>query len=302
MHGTARMIAAWAALAMMLLSGSPALAGRAIGTMRIYVTEETDTLVDIAVTEGVGFLELKAANPDVDVWAPVAGTRVMIPSMHLLPDAPEKGIVINLADMRLYLFNVGDVISWPIGIGREGRITPLGATRAVRKARDPFWYPPNSVRQEKPWLPARVEPGPDNPLGDRAIYLGWPRYLIHGTNKPYGVGRRVSSGCIRMYPEDVQSLFELVEPGTSVLVVNQPVKLGWIDGVLFVEVHPTAAQQEQLEEDGRFTPEIPEDLTPRVIKATSGRDVSIDWNAVRAAGIQRLGYPVPVTSPVLITR
>jgi L,D-transpeptidase ErfK/SrfK len=204
--------------------------------------------------------------------------------------------------MRLYLFSAGDVMSWPIGIGREGRITPLGATRAVRKARDPFWYPPNSVRQEKPWLPARVEPGPDNPLGDRAIYLGWPRYLIHGTNKPYGVGRRVSSGCIRMYPEDVQSLFELVEPGTSVLVVDQPVKLGWIDGVLFVEVHPTPAQQEQLEADGRFTAEIPEDLTPRVLEATKGRMVSIDWNAVRAAGIQRLGYPVPVTSPVLVTR
>jgi L,D-transpeptidase ErfK/SrfK len=296
------MIAVAAALAMMLLSGSPALAERAIGTMRIYVAQEADTLVDIAVTEGVGFLELKAANPDVDVWVPAAGTRVIIPGMHLLPDAPEKGIVINLADMRLYLFSAGDVMSWPIGIGREGRITPLGATRAVRKARDPFWYPPNSVRQEKPWLPARVEPGPDNPLGDRAIYLGWPRYLIHGTNKPYGVGRRVSSGCIRMYPEDVQSLFELVEPGTSVLVVDQPVKLGWIDGVLFVEVHPTPTQQEQLEADGRFTAEIPEDLTPRVLEATKGRTVSIDWNAVRAAGIQRLGYPVPVTSPVLVTR
>ena len=147
-----------------------------------------------------------------------------------------------------------------------------------------------------------VEPGPDNPLGDRAIYLGWPRYLIHGTNKPYGVGRRVSSGCIRMYPEDAQLLFELVEPGTPVLVVNQPVKLAWIDGVLFVEVHPTAAQQEQLEVDGSFTPEIPKDLTPRVLNAAKGRAASIDWNAVRAAGIQRLGYPVPVTSPVPVTR
>ena len=147
-----------------------------------------------------------------------------------------------------------------------------------------------------------MEPGPENPLGDRAIYLGWPRYLIHGTNKPYGVGRRVSSGCIRMYPEDIQSLFELVQPGTPVLVVNQPVKLGWIDGVLFVEVHPTAAQQEQLEADGSITAEIPQDLTKRVLEATKGRAASIDWNAVRAAGIQRLGYPVPVTSPVLVTK
>jgi L,D-transpeptidase ErfK/SrfK len=297
-----RMIAAAAALATMLLSVPSAWAGRTIGAMRIYVTRENDTLVDIAVDEGLGFLELKAANPDVDVWAPAAGTRVTIPGMHLLPDVPEKGIVINLADMRLYLFSAGDVMSWPIGVGREGRITPLGVTHAVRKIKDPVWYPPDSVRLEKPWLPAMVEPGPDNPLGDRAIYLGWPRYLIHGTNKPYGVGRRVSSGCIRMYPEDAQLLFELIQPGTPVLVVNQPVKLAWIDGVLFVEVHPTAAQQEQLEVDGSFTPEIPKDLTPRVLNAAKGRAASIDWNAVRAAGIQRLGYPVPVTSPVPVTR
>src|SRR3954469_17654026 len=118
MHATARMITASAVLAMMLLSGSPAMARPPIGTMRIYVAEEADTLVDIAVAAGVGFLELKAANPDVDVWAPEAGTRVIIPSMHLLPDAPEKGIVINLADMRLYLFRTEEVRSWPIGIGR----------------------------------------------------------------------------------------------------------------------------------------------------------------------------------------
>jgi len=263
--------------------------------MRIYVAEEADTLVDIAVAAGVGFLELKAANPDVDVWAPEAGTRVIIPSMHLLPDAPEKGIVINLADMRLYLFRTEEVRSWPIGIGREGRDTPVGTTRAIRKVRNPTWYPPESIRQEKPWLPARVGPGPDNPLGSRAIYLGWPRYLIHGTNKPYGVGRRASSGCIRMYSQDAEALFELVEPGTPVLVMDEPVKVGWIDDNLFVEVHPTKAQQDQLEEDGSFSVEIPDDLTSRVLEAAKGRGVSIDWNAVRTAGIKRLGYPVPVT-------
>ena len=295
MHGTAQMIAALAALATMLLSGSPALAGRAIGATRIYVAEQADTLVDIAVAAGVGFMELKAANPDVDVWSPGAGTRVFLPGLHLLPDAPEKGIVINLADMRLYLFRSGSVMSWPIGIGREGRNTPVGTTRATRKVRNPSWYPPESIRQEKPWLPGRVEPGSDNPLGSRAIYLGWPRYLIHGTNKPYGVGRRISSGCIRMYPQDVEALFELVQPGLSVRVVDQPVKLGWIDDTLFVEVHPTEAQQEQLETNGSFTAEIPDDLAPRVREATKGRATTVDWNAVRTAGIQRLGYPVPVT-------
>jgi L,D-transpeptidase ErfK/SrfK len=295
MHGTARMIAASAALATMLLSGSAALAGATTGTTRIYVTEQADTLVDIAVAAGVGFLELKAANPGVDVWAPGEGTRVFLPGWHLLPDAPEKGIVINLADMRLYLFRAGGVMSWPIGIGREGWDTPVGTTRAARKTRNPTWFPPESIRREKPWLPARVAPGPDNPLGNRAIYLGWPRYLIHGTNKPYGVGRRVSSGCIRMYPQDVEALFDLVEPGLPVRVVDQPVKTGWIDGILFVEVHPTQAQQEQLEAGGSFTTEIPDDLESRVLAATKGRATVVDWGAVRTAGIQRLGYPVPVT-------
>jgi L,D-transpeptidase ErfK/SrfK len=295
MYAPARMIAAAVALAMMLLSAQPALAGRLTGQVSIYVAEEGDTLVDLAVDKGVGFLELKAANPEVDVWIPGAGTRVMIPTMHLLPDEPENGILINLADMRLYLFTAGGVRSWPIGIGREGRGTPTGTTKAIRKVRNPPWYPPKSVRQEKPWLPAKVDPGPDNPLGDRAIYLGWPRYLIHGTNKPYGVGRRVSSGCIRMYPWDVDELFELVGPGTPVRVVNEPVKLGWNDDVLFVEVHPTEAQQVQLEADGNFTVEVPDDLEARVLKATKGRNVSIDWDAVRTAGIQRLGYPIPVT-------
>src|SRR3954452_12985238 len=295
MHGTARMIAASAALATMLLGGSAALAGATTGTTRIYVTEQADTLVDIAVAAGVGFLELKTANPGVDVWIPGEGTRVFLPGWHLLPDAPEKGIVINLADMRLYLFRAGSVMSWPIGIGREGWDTPVGTTRAARKMKNPFWYPPKSIRQEKPWLPARVEPGPDNPLGNRAIYLGWPRYLIHGTNKPYGVGRRVSSGCIRMYPQDVEALFELVQPGLPVRVVDQPVKTGWIDGILFVEVHPTQAQQEQLEAGGSFATEIPDDLESRVLEATKGRAAVVDWGAVRVAGIQRLGYPVPVT-------
>jgi len=289
------MIAASAALATMLLGGSPAFASRSIGAMGIYVVEPADTLVDIAVAAGLGFLELKAANPDVDVWIPGAGTRVVLPGLHLLPDAPEKGIVINLADMRLYLFGAGDVMSWPIGIGRDGRHTPVGTTRTTRKMRNPVWYPPNSVRQEKPWLPARVEPGPDNPLGSSAIYLDWPRYLIHGTNKPYGVGRRVSSGCIRMYPQDIEALFDLIQPGVPVRVVDQPVKLGWIGNTLFVEVHPTQAQMEQLEADGSFTPEIPDDLTFRVLEATKGRATVIDWDAVHTAGVRRLGYPVAVT-------
>jgi len=293
------MIAVAAALATMPLSRHDAAAGRAIGATGIYVAGETDTLVDIALDRDLGFLELQAANPGVGVWAPGAGTRIFLPRQHILPDAPETGIVINLADMRLYLFRGGskdeEILSWPIGIGREGRDTPVGGTRAVRKTKDPSWYPPASIRREKPWLSARVEPGPDNPLGSRAIYLGWPQYLIHGTNKPYGVGRRTSSGCIRMYPWDVEVLFELVRPGMPVRVVDQPVKLGWIDGVLFVEVHPTGTQQDQLEERGNFDPEFPEDLESKVREAVRGRAAVIDWEAVRTAGIQRLGYPVPVT-------
>jgi len=206
-----------------------------------------DTLLDIARRHDLGYNEIIAANPGVDPWLPEPGREIVVPARFVLPSAPREGIVINLAEMRLYYFpppqrdGAGVVMTFPIGIGREGWGTPLGKTRIVEKKRDPAWVVPESIRRERAAqgdpLPPVVPPGPDNPLGRFALRLGMPGYLIHGTNKPFGVGRRISHGCIRMYPEDIEVLFEEVEPGTPVRIVDQPYKLGREGNALYLEAH-----------------------------------------------------------------
>ena len=175
-----------------------------------YRATHEDTLLDVARRFSLGYVEIVAANPGTDPWIPGEGTNVVLPTVHLPPEAAPEGIVINLADMRLYYFAEpgGPMQSFPIGIGREGLLTPLGSTTVVRKNENPTWRPTPRMRAENPELPEAVPAGPDNPLGNRAMYLGWPQYLIHGTNKPLGIGRRTSSGCVRMYPEDVEYLFD----------------------------------------------------------------------------------------------
>jgi len=223
--------------------------GRVIGEDYTVVVEEGDTLVDIARRHNVGYEAIRMANPDVSLWAPYAGTEVTIPARHILPDAPREGIVINLSELRLYYYAAeGRVETYPISVGREGYATPVGVTRTTVKVKDPHWSPPQSMREEaaargEP-APAVVPPGPDNPLGRHAILLGLPSYLIHGTNRPEGVGMRVSRGCIRMYPEDIESLYERVPSGTRVNIVDQPFKAAWSeDGVLYAQSFP------QLEEN-----------------------------------------------------
>ena len=203
------------------------------GETEIYKAAFEDTLIHLARNNGLGFVELRAANPTLDPWIPGAGARITLPKKHLLPDAPRKGLVINLSEMRIYYFkNPGEQpLTYPISIGREGLQTPKGTTSIVRKKEGPTWRPTARMREEDPELPASVPPGPDNPLGTHAMYLGWSQYLIHGTNKPFGIGRRVSSGCMRMYPEDIVKLFPMVPVGTKVTVVDQPVKVGWIDEI-----------------------------------------------------------------------
>jgi L,D-transpeptidase ErfK/SrfK len=265
--------------------------------IRSYRAVHEDTLLDVARRFKLGYVEIVAANPNTDPWIPGEGTDVVLPTVHLLPRAESEGIVINLADMRLYYFGAGGEVprSYPIGIGRDGLTTPLGSTAIVRKRKDPSWHPTARMREEDPELPEIVPPGPDNPLGNRAMYLGWPAYLIHGTNKPWGIGRRSSSGCIRMYPEDAEELFELVEVGTKVTVVDQPIKLEWIDDALFMEAHPTQHQSDELELDGRFTPELPSEVVDRVLAVAGDRASRLDWSRIRRATIERRGYPIRIT-------
>lgn len=271
-----------------------------IGEGQTTTTKYEDTLIHLARKYNVGFVEMRAANPGVDPWLPGAGTRITIPTQHLIPDAPHKGIVINLSEMRLYHFDTadGEPISYPIGIGRTGLTTPLGTTSIARKLADPIWVPTSRMRAEDPKLPAVVPPGPENPMGTHAMYLGWNSYAIHGTDKPYSIGRRLSSGCIRMYPEDILTLFNNVPQGTQVSVVDQPVKTAWIDNKLYIEVHPTQEQSDILSRDNPGLPEyqMTEKDMRLIMKAAGSHADELDWARIRKAMKERRGIPIIVAT------
>jgi L,D-transpeptidase ErfK/SrfK len=264
--------------------------------LEYHVASEDDTLIDLAPELEVGYVELLAANPGIDPWLPPRATRLFVPNARLLPSGPREGIVVNLGDLRLYYFEKKDAPprSYPIGIAKDGYSTPIGVTVVKSKKEKPTWIPGPSARAEG--KPKRVEPGPDNPLGEYAIYLGWPAYLIHGTNDPRGVGRHSSRGCIRLYPEHIAELYALVEPGTKVRVVNEPVKFGRIGGELFIEVNPDADQSLQLDETGKLpATKVPTDLRKQVERA-AGKDASrLDWPRIERAVIRRSGVPTPAT-------
>lgn len=218
-----------------------------IGEPQIVYTRDNDTFSSLAREYGLGYDELVAANPGVDPWLPGAKVPVLLPTQYVLPDAPHRGIVLNIAAKRLFYFpDVAEgeptvVMTYPIGIGRVGWETPTGEAKVVAKATDPHWYVPWSVQQEhrkagNP-LPSIVPPGPENPLGRHVLQLNMPGYLIHGTNKPWGVGMRVSHGCVRLYPENIELLYSLVMPGDTVHLVNQPYLLGQKDGQVYMEAH-----------------------------------------------------------------
>jgi L,D-transpeptidase ErfK/SrfK len=271
-----------------------------IGEVEVIRAVYEDTFVDLARTYDVGYEELRHANPGVDEWLPGEGTQIVIPSRYLLPDAPRCGIVLNVPEYRLYYYPECDgnrVITHPVSIGREGWNTPYGRTSVVRKQHLPTWYPPESVREEHAAagdpLPSVVPPGPDNPLGEHAIYLGFAGYLIHGTNKPRGLGMRVSHGCVRMFPEDVESLFGMVEPGVPVTIVNQPYKLAWGEGGLYMEAHPPL-----VEESEEWTLS---ELTRLYVAATEERGVQLRWNDAEDVMVEASGIPEFVSVEGTIT-
>jgi L,D-transpeptidase ErfK/SrfK len=266
------------------------------GRLLFHTAKREDTLIDLAVQYGVGYVELLAANPGVDPWLPEPGRTLLVPGAHLLPPGPHEGIVINLGELRLYWYEPGAAPrSYPIGVARTGFATPRGTTRVTAKREKPTWVLGESARRDHPELGASVPPGPDNPLGEFALYLGWPSYLIHGTNEPPGVGRHSSRGCIRLYPDDIAQLYARVPVGTRVRVLQEPVKLGWVGRELYLEVHPDPAQSMQLDETGRFDPAPPPDLRERVTRAAGGSAPRIDWDAVERAGRERRGVPLAVT-------
>jgi L,D-transpeptidase ErfK/SrfK len=272
-----------------------------IGEPQIVYTRDTDTFSGLAREYGLGYDELVAANPDVDPWLPGDNVPVVLPTQYVLPDAPFEGIVLNIASKRLFYYpEVADgeptvVMTYPIGIGRVGWETPTGEAKVVAKATDPHWYVPWSVQQEhreagNP-LPSIVPPGPDNPLGRHVLQLNMPGYLIHGTNKPWGVGMRVSHGCVRLYPENIELLYSLVMPGETVRLVNQPLLLGQKNGKLFFEGHAVL-------EDDAVEPEQHLDNVFASARAGAAGVVDDDEHRdhVRAIASEALGIPVRVAA------
>ena len=281
------------------LPAYPPHARVATGKMQAYNMGEEDTLLDVARHYKLGFVELRAANPNVDPWTPVPGEEVVIPSHKLLPRARQTGIVVNLAQMRMYYFKdpQKDPITFPIGVGREGLLTPTGETTIVRKAAGPIWYPTARMREEKPWLPPAIPAGSANPLGTHALYLGWPTFLIHGSNKPWAIGRRVSSGCMRMYPEDIIALFKMVPVGTKVTVVDQPILVGWTGDDLYLEANPSKNQSSDIDINGEHEIKEMNDALKKVITDAAGIDADqINWDTVRTVVEERRGYPVVIAN------
>lgn len=283
--------------------------GDVVGDFELAASVASDTLSDLARAYDQGYLEMRQANPDVDPWLPGEDTEIVIPSRYVLPDIERTGVVVNVPEMRLYYFpppnnkstkrvnNSGvtsRVVTHPISIGRQEWNTPHGLTKITEKVKDPSWYPPESVREEHAAegdiLPKIVPAGPDNPLGAYKMRLGIPGYLIHGTNKPYGIGMRVTHGCIRMYPKDVESIFEMVSLGTQVAIVNQPYKVGLSHGIVYLEVHP------HLEEDVDIFRDEFTHVVNLVLARTTDQDVTLDWAALRRALKDKSGMPSQIGS------
>lgn len=278
----------------------PSVGDDIVGEEQMVLARHEDTLVDIARANGLGFEEIVIANAAVDTWLPREGTPVLLPQRFLLPEGPREGIVINVAEMRLYYFpkkkkdEVATVETYPISIGRSDWSTPLVTTRVTRKTKDPVWYPPASLKAERiregdPPLDDVYEAGPDNPLGQYALYMGIPSYLIHGTNKVYGIGMQVTHGCMRLYPEDIERLYHTVPVGTSVRIINQPFKVGWHEGVLYVEVHPWLEGTSPDKVNDRT-------LLPDLIRHALEPypDYPVDWQAVEMSQIETNGMPVAI--------
>jgi L,D-transpeptidase ErfK/SrfK len=274
---------------------------------RVFVNKD-DTLPDIARRFDVGYEEMVTANPGVDPWIPGEGREVVVPTQFVLPAAPREGVVVNVAEMRIYYYpprkkgEAQSVYTYPIGIGKVGWNTPEGTTKIVGRQKDPVWIVPKSVRDEHAKdgdiLPAKVAAGPENPLGRYEFRLSWPSYLIHGTNKPYGVGMRSSHGCMRLYPEDIAMFFDLVPIGTKVTVVNQPYMFGWRDGMLYLQAYAA------LEDDSRGTMKDRKRLLASLVNPKLGQSPlrrsivahsdEIDWDLVAELAHSPRAVPVPV--------
>ena len=266
-----------------------------VGELFLTTSVHEDTLSDLARAYDQGYLEMKIANPTIDPWIPGEGAEIVVPSLYVIPAAPRDGVVVNVPEMRMYVFERKKtaqnltVRTYPISIGRQNWTTPKGRMKIVAKAENPAWYPPQSIRDEHAAegdiLPRVVPPGPENPLGAHALRLSEAGYLIHGTNRPYGIGMRVTHGCIRMYPKDVAILFDRVPVGAAVHVVNQPYKVGIAHGNIYLEVHP------HLDEDDVLFADQYSHVVKLILDRVKDYDVELVWEQIKTTVSSRDGIP-----------
>jgi L,D-transpeptidase ErfK/SrfK len=269
-----------------------------LGEIKTVIAEERDTLLDIGRRHGFGYQDMKLVNVGVDTWLPGEGKEITLPAKFILPVAPKEGIVLNVPEMRLYYYlpkqegKPQEVVTHPLGVGREGWNTPYMKTYIAEKKKNPNWYPPESIRKEHEEagdpLPKIVKSGPDNPLGFFAMRLGQPNYLIHGTNKPYGLGMRVSHGCIRLYPEDIESLFSQVSLKTSVNIINQPYKIGVKENVIYLEAHPFLVEDTEKFENNLTS------VVALIVEISKDRKYELDWDAAYNAINNPTGLPIAI--------
>lgn len=278
----------------------PADGSSVVGTDERIKSTYNDTLLDIARRYSLGYEEIIRANPGVDMWLPGEGTDILLPGRRILPPGPREGLVVNLPEHRLYYYPKAKkgqhhlVITYPVSIGKMDWKSPLGETSIVAKQKNPNWYPPESIRKEHARngdpIPKVVSPGPDNPLGAYKMRLGVGdgTYEIHGTNNPMAVGMAITHGCIRMYPEDVAALFPKVPVGTKVWLINDPVKVTYVNGDLLMEAHPPVDGEGQ-----SIEPNL--DLLAKQLDRALGSSVAaIHWDFAREALQKADGMPAIV--------
>ncbi|MGY6276320.1 L,D-transpeptidase family protein [Methylomonas sp. MgM2] len=265
-----------------------------IGTLATVESQSGDTLPDFARHFGLGFTDITNANPLLDPWVLRDHQDVLLPLQFILPDAPHNGIVLNLANMRMFYYpkNQNMVHTYPIGIGRDGWNTPLGSTKIIAKKTKPAWTVPASIQREHLQmgdpLPSVIRAGPDNPLGEYAMPLGFKGYLIHGTNKPYGIGMQVSHGCVQMYPEDVETLFNRVDIGMPVRIVHQPYLATWDQAMLYLEAHKPISKWAK--QDKKLQKAVRNKLEALAAETRA----NIDWQRVDEVLERADGIPTPV--------
>lgn len=271
-----------------------------VGQMTLHSAKESDTFIELARRYGLGFQELVLANPKVDPWLPGEGTQVVIPTRYILPNAKRKGLILNLAEMRVYFFpksSPGYVHTYPISIGKDGWDTPNTQTTVIGMKKNPTWTPPESIRKEHEEkndpLPLTVPPGPDNPLGEYAIRLGLPGYLIHGTNNPRGIGMRVTHGCVRLHPDDIKDLFARVSVSTPVTIVNEPYKVAWSNGKLYAEMHPSEG-----DESGSNSRNLTQFVQAIIGATKSKKDYKVNWQLANQLAKNKTGLPISVGTKI----